>query len=41
MIRKKDICLYNEMNAIYLFGLTKLVKEFRQVIEQLKNKHVP
>ena len=26
---KKDICLYNEINAIYLFGLTKLVKENR------------
>jgi hypothetical protein len=38
---KKDICLYNEANAIYLFGLTKLVKEFRQAFEQLKNKHVP
>ena len=38
---RKDICLYNEINAIYLFGLTKLVKEFRQVFEQLKNKHVP
>jgi hypothetical protein len=37
----KDICLSNETNAIYLFGLTKLVKEFRQGFEQLKNKHVP
>ena len=46
LIRKRDdykkyICLYNETNAIYLFGLTKLVKEFRQSFEKLKNKHVP
>jgi hypothetical protein len=38
---KKNICLYNESNAIYLFGLTKLVKEYRQAFEQLKNRHVP
>lgn len=38
---KKNICLYNELNTIYLFGLTKLVKEFRQIFEQLKNKHIP
>jgi len=38
---KKNICLYNEINAIYLFGLTKLVKEFRQAFEQLKNKYIP
>jgi hypothetical protein len=38
---KKNICLYKETNTIYLFGLTKLVKEFRQTFEQLKNKHVP
>ncbi len=38
---KKDICLYNETNAIYLFGLSKLVKDFRQIFEKLKNKHVP
>jgi hypothetical protein len=38
---KKDICLYTESNNIYLFGLPKLIKEFRQQFEQLKNKHVP
>jgi hypothetical protein len=38
---KKDICLFNETNAIYLFGLTKLVKELRQAFEQLKTKHLP
>ncbi len=38
---KKDICLFHDTNAIYLFGLTKLVKEFRQIFEQLKNKYNP
>ncbi|CAF1511634.1 unnamed protein product [Adineta steineri] len=38
---KKNICLYNETNTIYIFGVTKLVKEFRQTFEQLKNKYVP
>ncbi|CAF3089011.1 unnamed protein product [Rotaria sp. Silwood2] len=38
---KKDICFYNETNTLYLFGLTKLVKEFRQTFEQIKNKYVP
>ncbi|CAF3645504.1 unnamed protein product [Rotaria sordida] len=38
---KKDICFYNETNTLYLFGLTKLVKEFRQRFEQIKNKYVP
>ncbi|CAF4955608.1 unnamed protein product [Rotaria sp. Silwood1] len=38
---KKDICFYNETNILYLFGLTKLVKEFHQKFEQIKNKYVP
>ncbi|CAF0928899.1 unnamed protein product [Adineta ricciae] len=38
---KKDICLHVEQQTMYLFGLTKLVKEFHQMFEQLKNKYVP
>ena len=38
---KKDICLSKETNTIYLFGLTKLVKEFRQKFEEIKTKHIP
>ncbi|CAF0879399.1 unnamed protein product [Adineta ricciae] len=38
---KKDICLHVEQQTMYLFGLTKLVKEFRQMFEQLKSKYVP
>jgi hypothetical protein len=38
---KQNICLYKEPNAIYLFGLSDLVKEFRQTFEQLKTKHDP
>ncbi|UJR31949.1 hypothetical protein I4U23_019422 [Adineta vaga] len=38
---KKDICLYDETKAMYLFGLTKIVKEFRQIFEELKNRYVP
>ena len=38
---KKDICLHTEQQIMYLFGLTTLVKEFRQMFEQLKTKYVP
>jgi len=38
---KKNICLYKESNTIYLFGLSDLVKEFRQKFEQLKHKYDP
>lgn len=38
---KKDICLNKETNTINLFGLTKLVKEFRQLFEELKTRYIP
>ena len=38
---KKDICFDKDTNTLYLFGLTKLVKEFHQEFEQLKIKYVP
>ncbi|CAF4120126.1 unnamed protein product, partial [Rotaria sordida] len=36
---KKNICLYKELNTIYLFGLTELVKEFYQKFQQIINKY--
>jgi hypothetical protein len=36
----KNICLHNEADVIYLFGLTKLVKEYREKFELLKKQHV-
>lgn len=38
---RKDICLLDEGTSIYLFGLTKLVKQYREIFEQLKNQYVP
>lgn len=38
---RKDICLADEGTTIHLFGLTKLVKEFRATFEKLKSQYVP
>ena len=38
---RKDICLAKESQSIYLFGLTKLVKEYRQLFEEIKTKVCP
>lgn len=40
-VYKRDICLRGEANSIYIFGLSKLVKEYHQKFEQLKAKYVP
>ena len=38
---KTNICLYEEFNTLYLFGLAELVKEFDDKFQQLINKHKP
>jgi hypothetical protein len=38
---RRDICLRREANGIYIFGLSKLVKDHHQKFEQLKAKYVP
>ncbi|CAF0805827.1 unnamed protein product [Adineta ricciae] len=38
---KKNICFETQSNAIHLFGVSDLVKEYHRNFEQLKSKHEP